>query len=59
MPGRHLLFLLKTFFVVKIFKFFPGLFRQVEIRRYYQDKVNFKFYYVATWLANNYTTNIA
>ena len=48
-------FTLKAPFVLKVFNFLvmyqKGLIRKIE--------VNFKFYDVAAWLANNYNTHIA
>ena len=44
-------FILKTLFVLMIFKFLPSL--------DWKDKVNFKIYDVTTWLTNNYNAHIA
>ena len=49
----------KAFFVLKIFKFLSWLFGHVSKRLDKKDKVNFKFYNVTTWLANNCNTQIA
>ena len=43
-------FILKALFVLKIFTFLSLLFGHVEKRIDKKDKVNFKFYDVASWL---------
>ena len=52
-------FTLKALFVLKIFKFLSWLFGHVAKRLDKKDKVNFKFYDVTAWLANNCNTHIA
>ena len=49
----------KALFVLKIFMFLSLLFGHVEKRLDKKDKVNFKFYDVASWLTNNLNTLIA
>ena len=49
----------KALFVLKIFKFLSWLFGQVSKRLDKKDKVNFKFYDITAWLANNRNTHIA
>ena len=49
----------KAIFVLKIFTFLSWLFGHVWKRLHLKDKVNFKFYDVKTWLANNCNTHIA
>ena len=48
----------KALFVLKIFKFLSWLFGQVAKRLDKKDQINFKFYDVAAWLANNCNTHI-
>ena len=43
----------KTIFVLKLFKFLSSLFGHVTTWVDKKDKVNFKFYKVTAWLANN------
>ena len=55
-------FILKTFFVLKIFKLLSWLFGHVEKTFYEKEKFNFhdgKIHDVTTWLTNNCYTNIA
>ena len=52
-------FMLKTIFVLKIFKFLSSLFDHVEKRLDWKRKVNFKIYDVTTWLRNNCHTHVA
>ena len=52
-------FTLKALFVLKIFKFLSWFFGHVTKRLDKKDKVNFKFYDVTAWLANNRNTHIA
>ena len=49
----------KAPFVLKISKFLCGLFGHVAKRLNKKGKVNFKFYDVTAWLANNRNTHIA
>ena len=49
----------KALFVLKIFRFLSWLFGQVSKRLDEKDKVNFKFYDITAWLANNRNTHIA
>ena len=49
----------KALFVLKVFKFLSWLFGHVKKRLDKKDKVNFKFYDVTAWLANNRNTHIA
>ena len=51
-------FISKVFFVPKIFQFLSWLFGHVAKWLDKKDKVNFKFYEVTAWLANNCNTNI-
>ena len=51
-------FISKALFVLKIFKFLPWLLGHVSKRLDTKDKVNFKFYDVTAWLANNRNTHI-
>ena len=52
-------FILKAFFVLKIFGFLSQVFGHEEKRLDYKDKVNFKIYDVTAWLTNNYDSHIA
>ena len=52
-------FMLKSLFVLKIFKIFFWLFGHVEKQLVLKYKANFKIYDVTTWLTNNYNTHIA
>ena len=52
-------FILKTLFVLEIFKFLFELFGHVEKAAYYKDRVNFKVHDITTWLTNNCNTHIA
>ena len=52
-------FVLKTLFVLKIFKFLSWFAGHVEKRLDKKDKANFKIYHITTWKANNYNTHIA
>ena len=54
-----LYFILKAFFVLKIFKFLSWLFGHVEKPLDWEDEVNFEIYDVTTWLTNNCNTYIA
>ena len=45
--------------LLKIFKFLSWLFGPIEKRLDLKTKVNFKIYYVTTWLTNNCNTNIS
>ena len=49
--------MLKTLFVLEIFKFLSWIFGYVEKRLDKKVKVNFKIYDVTDW-TNNYNTNI-
>ena len=51
-------FTLKAPFVLKTFKFLSWLLGPVAKRLDKKDKVNFKFYDVTAWLANNCNTHI-
>ena len=51
-------FMLKSFFVLKIFRFLSWHFGHVRRRLDEKDKVNFKIYDVTTWLRNNCNTHI-
>ena len=53
------IFMSKSLFVLKIFKFLSWLFGHVAKRLDKKDKVNFKFYDVMAWLTNNCNTHIA
>ena len=52
-------FILKAFFVLKIFKFLSWLSGHVEKKAWLESKVNFKIRDVTTRLTNNYNINIA
>ena len=52
-------FILKALFVLEIFKFLSGLFGHVAKWVNKKDMVNFKFYDVTAWLADNHNTNVA
>ena len=56
MMKNPLYFTLKPLFL-KIFKFLSWLFGHVEKLLDWKDKVNFKIYYVITWLTNNCNTH--
>ena len=49
----------KALFVLKILKFLSWLFRHVAKGFDQKDKINFKFYDVTAWLANNCNTHIS
>ena len=49
----------KALFVLKIFKFFSCSFGHIAKRLDKEDKVNFKFYDVTTWLTSSCNTHIA
>ena len=51
-------FILKAFFVLKIFKFLSWLFGPVEKMGLLERLFNFKIYDVTTWLTNNHNTHI-
>ena len=52
--------ILKALIVYKIFKLLSWIFDHVEKKAWLEkDKVNFKIYYVATWLTNSYNTHIS
>ena len=51
-------FILKTLFVLKIFRFLSWFFGHEEKRLDVKDKVNVKIYDVTTWKINNYNTHI-
>ena len=52
-------FILKAFFVLKIFKFLPWIFGHVEKTAWLENgKVNFKIYVDTAWLMNSYNTHI-
>ena len=53
------LFHLKSSFVLKIFKFLSWHFTHIAKQLVKKDKVNFKFYDVTAWLANNRNTHVA
>ena len=48
----YFLFLLKSLFVLKVFKFLPDFFDYVRKRLDKKAKVNFKIYYVTDWIKN-------
>ena len=52
-------FILKAFFVLKMFKFMCSLFVHAEKQLDLKGKVDFKIYNITAWLANNYNTHIA
>ena len=52
-------FILKSPFVLKIFKFLSRLFGHVAKRLDKKDKVNVKLYDVTAWLTNNCNTHVA
>ena len=52
-------FTAKALYVLKILQFLSSLFGHVVKRLDKKGKVNFKFYDVTVWLANNLNTNIA
>ena len=54
-----MLFISPQKLVLKIFKFLSWLLGHVAKRLDKKDKVNFKFYDVTAWLANNRNTHIA
>ena len=56
---NYFYFTLKTFFVIKIFKFLFQIFGHVEKRLDYKDKVKFKINDVTTRLTNKINTLIA
>ena len=49
----------KALFILKIFKFLSWLFGHAAKRLDKKEKVNFKFYDVTAWLANNCNKHIA
>ena len=49
----------KALFVLKIFKFLSRLFGHVSEQLTSKDQVDFKFYDVTAWLANNCNTYIS
>ena len=49
----------KALFVLKVFKFLSWLLSHVAKPLDKKDKINFKFYDVTAWLANNRNTHIA
>ena len=49
----------QALFVLKILKFFSGVFGHVEKRLGKKDKIHFEIYDVTTWLTMNYNTHIA
>ena len=52
-------FILRALFDLKMFKLLSWLFGDIGKTSFYEYKVNFKVYYVTTWLTSNYNTNIA
>ena len=52
-------FILKALFDLKMFKLLSWLFGDIGKTSFYEYKVDFKVYYVTTWLTSNYNTNIA
>ena len=58
MMKNALYFILKTLFVLNLFKYWPWLFGHVKKWLDSKDKVNFNIY-DATWLASNYNTHIS
>ena len=59
MMKNALSFTSKALFVLKIFKFLSRLFGHVAKRLDKKDMVNFKFYDVTAWLANNHNTQLS
>ena len=51
-------FISKALIVLKVFKFLSWLFGHVSKPLDLKDKINFKFYDVTAWLANNCNTYI-
>ena len=52
-------FMLKAFFILETFAFWPWCFGYVEKRLGERATVNFKTYDVTDWTTNNYNTPIA
>ena len=59
MVKNYFYFTLKTFLVIKIFKFLFRIFGHVEKPLDYKDTVKFKINDVTTWLTNKINTLIA
>ena len=52
-------FVLKAFFILKIFKLLSRHFCHVGKKQFdWKDKVNFKIHDVTTWFTNNFSTHI-
>ena len=51
-------FILKTFFFLEIFEFFPDFFGHVGKRLDKKAKINFKAYDVTSWEINNYNEHL-
>ena len=52
-------FVLKALFILKVFKFLSWFFGHVEKTTWLERKVNFKIYYVTSWLTKNCNTHVA